>query len=97
MVEGSIEYKIEITNQFKKDVKLLKKRNFDIKLISIVTRMLSSGQKLNQNYRDHALKGNYVDCRECHLKPNVILIYKKEKEKLILLLIRIRSHSDLFE
>ncbi|MDO7253952.1 type II toxin-antitoxin system YafQ family toxin, partial [Helicobacter cappadocius] len=47
-------------------------------------------------YKDHKLKGEYKDFRECHIKPDLLLIYKIDKEVLILACIAIGSHSDLF-
>jgi mRNA interferase YafQ len=52
-------------------------------------------QVLDANYRDHSLTGVWDGCRECHIKPDLLLIYKKEgDDKLIL--VRLGSHSELF-
>ena len=48
-------------------------------------------------YKDHALSGNYKNYRECHIKPDLLLIYKIEKSELILYAVHIGSHSDLFK
>ena len=83
------------TNQFKRDYKKAKRRGHDIsKLLEIVTR-LARGEKLEARYRDHALGGEYPDCRECHIEPDWLLIYRLTEEELVL--IRMGSHSDLFE
>ena len=58
--------------------------------------MLAHGQKLPERYRDHNLSGNYQSCRECHITPDWLLIYKIYDKELILLLNRIGSHSSLF-
>lgn len=58
---------------------------------------LSSGQRMAVRYKDHALKGDWKGYRECHIRPDVLLIYKKEEEKLILLIMDIGSHSSLFK
>jgi addiction module toxin, RelE/StbE family len=89
-------YKIVALNRFEKDIKLLKKRKIDMGLISAVVSMLANGKKLDVKYKDHALTGNYEGCRECHVKPDLLLIYKKDKTKVILYLIRTGTHSDLF-
>jgi len=57
---------------------------------------LASGQRMAVRYKDHALKGNWKGYRECHIRPDVLLVYKKEEEKLILLIVDIGSHSNLF-
>ena len=49
---------------------------------------------LDEKYRDHALVGNWQDCRECHIKPDWLLIYQLKENELIL--VRTGSHSDLF-
>lgn len=83
------------TNQFKRDYKKAKKRGKDIsRLLEIVTR-LASGEKLESRYRDHTLGGEYPDCRECHIEPDWLLIYRLAEEEVVL--IRTGSHSDLFE
>jgi len=58
--------------------------------------LLASGQKLPPNYRDHFLSGELSKYKECHIKGDLLLIYKIEKENLILILVDIGSHSQLF-
>ena len=58
---------------------------------------LSKGEVLEQKYNDHKLKGNYKDFRECHIKPDLLLIYKKKKDILILTYVDLGSHSELFK
>lgn len=89
---------IEYLGQFKKDFKLAVKRGCDIAQLQKVITLLAEQQPLPQQYRDHALTDSkeYKDVRECHIKPDWLLIYKVLQEKLILLLIRTGSHSDLF-
>ena len=89
-------YKIVALNRFEKDIKLLKKRKIDMGLISAVVSDLANDKKLDAKYKDHALTGNYEGCRECHIKPDLLLIYKKNKTEIILYLIRTGTHSDLF-
>lgn len=57
--------------------------------------MLANGETLPPKYKNHPLKGNYVGYYDCHILPDWVLIYKLEKEKLILLLFDIGTHSDL--
>ena len=82
------------TNQFKRDYKLSKKQGREIEKLVDVIEKLASEDKLDQKYREHALHGSYKDCRECHITPDWLLIYKIEGENLIL--VRNGSHSDLF-
>lgn len=90
--------KIEFSGQFKKDYKLAIKRGCNPKHFEEVVTMLVNEQPLPQKYRDHALvtSRNYKNVRECHIEPDWLLIYKIEKDRLILALIRTGTHSDLF-
>ena len=58
--------------------------------------MLSMEETLPAKYRDHALTGNYIGYRECHILPDWLLIYKIEANTLTLVLTRTGSHRDLF-
>jgi len=57
--------------------------------------LLIDDQPLPERNRDHALSGNWTGYRECHIKPDLLLIYKKPSPK-VLQLARLGSHSDLF-
>ena len=59
-------------------------------------KMLADGQKVLVKYKDHPLKGEWKGYRECNIRPDVLLIYQKHEDKLILVLIDIGSHSELF-
>lgn len=88
----------EFTGQFKKDYKLALKRGCDPDKLQNLICMLMNEQPLPEKYKDHALVSsrNYKNMRECHIEPDWLLIYKIERERLILKLIRTGSHSDLF-
>ena len=90
--------KPEFTGQFKKDYKLAIKRGCDPQKLSTVVELLCEEKPLPPAYRDHALTNsrNYKDMRECHIQPDWLLVYKIERDALILKLIRTGSHSDLF-
>ena len=60
-----MKYKLSTTAQFDKDYKLIKKRGYNLKLLRKVLETLVSGQELEQKYKDHSLKGNYIGFREC--------------------------------
>lgn len=91
-----MKYDIVITNQCKKDIKLAKRQGKNIDIIFEVADLLSEGKELDPKFRDHPLSGNYEGKRECHLEPDFLLIYEKRKKEIILYLIRVGSHSKLF-
>ena len=88
--------KISFTNQFLKDLELMKRRNFPKSELDEIIKLLSEEKSLLPKHRDHALKGTFAGYRECHIRPNWLLIYKKDKQILTLVLVRTGSHSDLF-
>lgn len=90
-------YNLKPTTQFKKDVKLCKKRGYDLSLLTEVLKMLETRQTLPERYRDHALAGSFKGCRECHILPDWLLIYEYSGDDLIIYLTRIGTHSDLFK
>ena len=88
--------KIIPSNQFKKDLKLAKKRGLNLELLSVVVNTLAAQQPLDIKYRDHNLTGNYRDFRECHIEPDCLLVYRTDNDQLELFLFRTGTHSDLF-
>ena len=89
-------YTVKPTSRFQKDVKKAQKRGLDMELLTSVIKKLAAGEELPARNRDHALIGEYVGCRECHIQPDWLLIYEVEQEALFLYLIRTGTHSDLF-
>lgn len=87
---------LQPSNQFRRDVKLAKKRGFDLNLLTAVIQKLANGEELEPKYRDHPLTGNYGEYRECHIQPDWLLVYRIEAKSLILFLFRTGTHSDLF-
>lgn len=87
--------KIDQTTQFKRDFKKIaasgryKKQDF-----LDVIELLIHDKKLPEKYCDHNLSGNWKNYRECHIKPDWLLIYKQYEDQL--LLARTGSHSELF-
>lgn len=67
-------YEVKFTNAFKKSYKLMKKRGQDLSLLDDVIDLLRQSKKLEDKHRDHALTGNYQGFRECHIKPDWLLI-----------------------
>ena len=83
------------TTQFKKDYKLAKKRGYDISLLEEVIDKLLREIPLEEKYKDHALIGNYLGFRECHIQSDWLLIYAINHDELILTVSRTGTHSDL--
>ena len=85
------------TTKFKKDYKLALKRHLDITLLDDIIRVLSRGETLPEKNCDHELTGNWAGHRECHIRPDWLLIYWIEDDVLVLTLSRTGTHSDLFD
>lgn len=84
------------TGIFRKDLKLAKKRGYDLSLLETVLNTSLAEEPLEKHYRDHALSGKYLGFRECHILPGWLLIYAVDKSQLILTATRTGTHSDLF-
>ena len=84
------------TRQFEKDVKRMAKRGMPIPELTQVINLLLEQTPLLEKYRDHALTGDYSGFRECHIRPDWLLIYTIHSERLILTCMRTGTHSDLF-
>ncbi|MBU2633141.1 type II toxin-antitoxin system YafQ family toxin [Patescibacteria group bacterium] len=92
-------YKVILAHEYRKSLKKIKKsgKYFGIeKKVNKIVGIIASGEKLNKKYQDHKLKGCMSEYRECHIKSNLLLIYKKDNKNLVLLLINVGSHDDLF-
>ena len=89
-------YTVKTTNQLKKDFKLAMKRGLNIDLLETVIATLALGEPLPDKNKDHALTGNWIGHRKCHILPDWLLIYRIEEKVLILTLARSGTHSDLF-
>lgn len=87
-------YHIVHTKEYKKDAKKLDKKTL-IKVEALIDR-LANDEILEPKFKDHALKGEFKGLRECHVKPDLLLIYEKIENLLILNIVRIGSHSKLF-
>lgn len=88
---------IERTGQFRKDYKRESKgqyrKTLDADLVPVIT-ALANDEPLAPRYRDHALTGEWKDHRDCHVRPDLVLIYRKPGAD-ILQLVRLGSHSEL--
>lgn len=96
MVEEKRVYQVQWTKQYKKDVKLAKKRNYKMEELYSVVEKLANDEILEERYHDHSLEGNWEEHRELHIRSDWLLIYQKKDNLLILELSRTGTHSDLF-
>lgn len=88
---------IVLSNRFKKDLKLAAKRGLDLDELEAIVNQLAAQQPLPAKNRDHALTGDYIGFRECHIRPDWLLVYRVDGEDLVLFLFRTGSHTDLFD
>lgn len=84
---------LNLTSQFKRDLKLCQKRGYDIGLLTDIVNTLRIPAPLPPKNKDHALKGNYAGRRECHVSPDWLLIYRVDGDGLYL--DRTGTHADL--
>lgn len=89
--------KIVRTGQFKKDYKKLVRQGKNIQELRTVVTKLSKGEKLPPKNKDHKLTGRLQKYRDCHIQSDWILMYQINKKEQELILVRIGSHSELFE
>lgn len=94
-----MKYNIVATSSFKKELKIIKKRSKDLTKLDKIVMELARGNILDEKYKDHKLvnTSRFTNCRECHIEPDWLLVYRIDDEKLDLLLVETGSHSDLFE
>lgn len=92
-------FEIVASTRFLKDLKLLKKRSEkDLQLLQqLITVLAEKGHKgLNGKHRPHKLSGDYKGYWECHVKPDLLLIWDENEQIMLLELVRTGTHSDLF-
>ncbi|OGI00626.1 MAG: hypothetical protein A2Y25_04550 [Candidatus Melainabacteria bacterium GWF2_37_15] len=89
--------KPKYTKQYNKDIKRLKKQGLNFDEFKKVTSDLINEISLVPKHKDHNLVGNYNNHRECHVKPNWLLVYQICEEEKIIKFIRTGSHSELFK
>jgi mRNA interferase YafQ len=87
---------LKAVRQFKKDFKKFRHNDDLIEEFEDVIKLIRGEKKLPEKYSDHSLVGNYNGMRECHIKPDILLIYWISEETSTLYLERIGSHSELF-
>lgn len=87
-----MKYSIRTAKQFKKDYKKLAKSGKDLSKLDDVIDMLAAGCMLPRKYKDHELKGDLKGIRECHVGPDWLLLYEKDNDELMLLLLKTGDH-----
>lgn len=90
-------YEIVYTKSFRKSLKkLARSGSIEPPSIQKVIDILISDGNLPIQFRDHALRGNYAGCRECHIMPDLLLIYEIDDKLKLITLVEVGSHSELF-
>ena len=88
-------YDVNYSSRYDRDLKRVAKRRKNLELLDEIVDMLAEGKPLPEKNHDHALTGNWKGFRECHIEPDRLPVYRREDDKLILVLMRTGSHSDL--
>ncbi len=86
---------VTFNRRFRRDMERIKRGGGDVigELMKVVA-LLQADVPLAESFHDHALKGGWAPARECHIRPDILLVYEKRPETLELL--RLASHSELF-
>jgi len=93
-----MKYQIVRTRRFKTAFKRVQKLpGFKLEVFRAVVSALADGGTLDKKYKDHKLTGNLKRFRECHIAPDILLIYELDEGVLTLTLVTIGSHSSLFK
>ena len=91
-----MKYTVKPSNRFQKDLKIAKKRGYNIDILTEIIKKLANGEELPAKNKDHQLSGKLSNYSECHITPDWLLMYEKDDETLYLYLLRTGTHSDLF-
>ena len=89
-------YKVNYTKRMRKDIQRMQRRGKDISKLFMVLDLLKTGEALPKIYRDHRLKGDLEDLRECHIEGNWLLVYRINEGELTLLATATGTHADIF-
>ncbi len=87
--ERTIKFKLD----YKREAKGRHRKTLDESFLAVFELLLNN-ELLAEKYKDHSLRGDWSDHRDCHIKPDLVLIYRKPNKK-VLQLVRIGSHSEL--
>jgi mRNA interferase YafQ len=90
-------YRVVLSRRYKTAFKRFSRHaNFDHQLLEEIVETLAQGERLSAKHQDHQLSGKFQDNRECHVKNNILLMYQKHENILVLLLVDLGTHDDLF-
>lgn len=89
-------YQVNYTKRMRKDIQRMQRRGKDLSKLATVLNLLKTGEPLPEIYRDHQLKGDLEDLRECHIESNWLLVYRIDEGELILLATATGTHADIF-
>ena len=97
-LQTKTKYQIKYTSDFKKNYKKIKKQGKDVEKLKVAVSKLANGLELEEKYKNHVLTDskNYINCGECHIEPDWLLVYQYINNELILVLVATGSHSELF-
>ena len=91
-----MKYSVDTPKKFKKSLDKCIKRGLDISKFKEVVNKLANGESLPERFRPHKLSGNYAGCWECHIESDWLLIWRQDDDLLVLIMVGIGTHSDLF-
>lgn len=92
-------YEVQYTSLFKKQYKKVLKQGKDKEKFLKILGILANGESLEEKYKDHSLVDNkfFKNCRECHIEPDWLLVYKYIENELVLFLVQTGSHSEVLD
>ena len=91
-----MQYELKYTRAFRRGYKRAKKRGLNLSLLGEIVEMLRCGKKLPKKYADHCLSGDFSQCRECHIQPDWLLVYRIDDDILTLTLMDTGTHAEVF-
>ena len=95
-VLGRAMYTIRFTGEFKRQMKMCERRGYDMELLREAIRILATEGKLPEKYLPHQLHGDRKGQWECHIQPDWLLVWKQYDQELVLVMLNMGTHSDLF-
>ena len=87
---------LKYSSRFKKDLKRYEQNKKALAELENILDCLLAGKSLPPKNKNHKLLGEFKDCLECHIQSDLLLVYKIEKEEIMILLLRIGSHAEIF-
>lgn len=93
-----MKYKVVLAKRFRREFKRAYRRGKKLKKVWLVIDTIAAGEPLDPVYKDHALSDSreFKGCRECHVEPDWLLVYRIDNGNLTLLVMATGTHSDLF-